>query len=150
MTQSLSNVLLHIVFSTKHRWDIIEPTGIRRLHAYVGGTCRALGSPAIQIGGTSNHIHVGCTLPRTMTIAGLVEKIKTSSSAWMKTIGGGCKDFAWQSGYGAFSIGTSQAERLCRYIETQQEHHRKRTFEEEFLDLLHRYQVEYDERYLWD
>jgi putative transposase len=89
-------------------------------------------------------------LPRTLAVSKLVEEIKKSSSAWMKTIGVGCEDFAWQVGYGAFSIGASQLNQLVRYIDEQQEHHRVISFEEELLELLDRTSVEYDERYLWD
>jgi putative transposase len=85
-----------------------------------------------------------------MTVSKLVEQIKKSSSAWMKKVDGGCPDFAWQAGYGAFSIAALQIDRLIRYIEEQQEHHHVSSFEEEFVELLHRHGVEHDERYVWD
>ena len=150
MAQSLSNIILHLVFSTKQRREMIGPRVLKDLHAYLAGTCRALGSPAFRVGGTSNHVHIACSLSRTMTVSQLLEKMKSSSSAWMKSNKGGCPDFAWQSGYGAFSAGASQIEALVQYIDNQHDHHRAVSFEQEVLDLLHRYAVPYDERYLWD
>jgi putative transposase len=150
MPQSLSKVVVHLVFSTKHRQEMIGAVAMRPLHAYLAGACNAIGSTVIRGGGTSNHVHLACTLPRTMTLSKLLEEIKKSSSVWMKTAEGRCADFAWQAGYGAFSVGASQVDGLVRYLEPQHEHHRARSFEDEFLDLLGRYGVEYDERYLWD
>lgn len=150
MAQSLSKILLHIVFSTKdrERWihDAIRP----RLHAYLAGACRALGSEAYRVGGTDDHVHIACTLPRTLTVSKLLEEIKKSSSVWAKNQDDALKWFAWQSGYGAFSLGQSQLPVLLGYIDEQREHHRSRSFKDEFLSLLQRYRVDYDERYLWE
>jgi putative transposase len=150
MAQSLSKILLHVVFSTKNRCSTIPAEVTAELHAYLAGACRALGSEAYRVGGTQEHVHIACTLPRTLAVSKLVEEIKKSSSAWLKTKGAGCKGFAWQAGYGAFSLGHSQLGSLIRYIESQQEHHRSHTFCDEFLALLKRYEVDYEERYLWD
>ena len=150
MAQSLSRIVLHLVFSTKNRCDVIQQAVLSPLHAYLAGGCQAVGSAVIRVGGTSNHVHIACILPRTLTVSKLVEAIKTSSSSWMKTVPGGCPDFSWQTGYGAFSVGASQIDGLVHYIDQQGEHHRRRTFEEEFRGLLVRYGVEYDERYVWD
>ena len=142
--------MLHLVFSTKNRECWID-AGIRPgLHAYLAGACRAVGSEAYRVGGTDDHIHIACTLPRTITVSKLLEEIKKSSSAWMKTQGKDYVKFAWQAGYGAFSLGQSQISTLLIYIEGQEEHHRTRTFKEEFIEFLKRYGVEYDEKYLWD
>jgi REP element-mobilizing transposase RayT len=150
MSQSLSRILLHLVFSTKKRepWinELIQPT----LHAYLAGACRAVGSEAFRVGGTEDHIHVACTLSRTLTVGNLFEEIKKSSSAWLKQKDGIPSCFAWQSGYGVFSIGESQLPTLLRYIDNQKEHHRTRSFKEEYLEFLKRYGVNHDERYLWD
>jgi putative transposase len=150
MAQSLSQILLHIVFSTKNREPWIAP-GLRpALHAYLAGAVRALGAKAYRVGGVADHVHIACTLPRTMPVSKLLEEIKKSSSAWMKQQDQTCIGFTWQAGYGAFSLGQSQLESLLSYIGNQEEHHRKRTFKEEYLEFLDRYGVDYDERYLWD
>ena len=150
MPQSLSKVLLHIVFSTKNREKTIPEDSIDTLHAYLAGTCRALGSEAYRVGGTRDHVHIACTLPRTVTIAKLLEETKKSSSAWVKKQPDGHRLFAWQAGYGAFSVGQSQLPALIEYIDGQREHHRTRTFREELVGFLKEYGVEYDDKYLWD
>jgi REP element-mobilizing transposase RayT len=119
------------------------------LHAYLAGACRNNGSDAYRVGGTENHIHIACSLPRSLTVSKLLEEIKKTSSAWVKRQYPRCQNFAWQSGYGAFSIGQSQLETLVQYIDNQQEHHRTRTFNEELLDFLEKYGVEYHEKYLF-
>ncbi len=150
MAQSLSQILLHLVFSTKNREPWLTP-GIRpNLHAYLAGAARALHAEAYRVGGVADHVHIACTLPRTMPVSKLLEEIKKSSSAWIKQQTPTCHGFAWQAGYGAFSLGQSQLDALIAYIDGQEEHHRKRTFKEEFIEFLKRYGVGYDERYLWD
>jgi putative transposase len=150
MPQSLSKVILHVVFSTKNREKTI-PSHLRpKLHAYLAGICRAKGSQAYRVGGPEDHIHIACTLPRTLTMAKLLEEIKKSSSIWMKQQEQGIAYFSWQAGYGIFSLGQSQLPALLQYIDNQEEHHRTRTFKEELLELLEKYGVEYDEKYLWD
>jgi putative transposase len=150
MAQSLSKILLHVVFSTKNRVESIPGDVEKALHAYFAGIIRANGSEAFRVGGTENHVHLACTLPRTITVSKLLEEIKKSSSAWIKKQHTGCESFAWQAGYGAFSLGQSQLNVLIRYIDGQHEHHKNKTFRDEYLELLHKYDVEYDERYLWD
>ena len=150
MAQSLSKILLHVVFSTKNRVESIPVDVEKALHAYLAGIIRANGSEAFRVGGTGNHVHLACTLPRTITVSKLLEEIKKSSSAWIKKQHTGCGSFAWQAGYGAFSLGQSQLGVLVRYIEGQHEHHKNKTFQDEYIELLHKYGVEYDERYLWD
>jgi len=139
-----------LVFSTKNRNRTIPPDLAKDLNAYLAGACRALGSEAYRVGGTEDHVHIACTLPRTLTVSKLLEGIKKTSSAWFKSKDSRCQGFAWQAGYGAFSLGQSQLASLVRYIDTQQQHHRSSSFQEELLMLLDRYGVEYDERYLWD
>ena len=139
-----------MVFSTKHRNDLIPPDLMPELHAYIAGICRAQESEAFRVGGTENHVHIACTLPRTLPVSRLLEEIKKSSSLWIKNRDVRCQDFSWQAGYGAFSLGQSQLDRLIHYIEAQKEHHQKRTFQEELLELLDKYNVDYDEKYLWD
>lgn len=149
MPQSLSQIILHIVFSTKDRVPFINPEIEEELHAYLGGVLRNIGCPAIAIGGPDDHIHILCRLSRTCAVSDLIEEIKTSSSKWIKTKGPNYRKFSWQGGYGAFSIGQSQVEAAVRYVRNQREHHRKNTFKEEFLKLLEKYEVDWDERYVW-
>jgi REP element-mobilizing transposase RayT len=150
MAQSLSNVLLHIVFSTKNRQPSINVDIEEELFKYIAGTCRNLGCPSHKIGGADDHIHIACSLARTMAISKLLEEIKTSSSKWMKTKGDEYVDFGWQNGYGAFSIGQSQLSDLKHYIANQREHHRRLSFQDEYRQILAKFDVEYDERYVWD
>jgi putative transposase len=150
MAQSLSNVLLHIVFSTKNRRLWIDRQIENDLFKYIGGTCNNLGCQSHGVGGADDHIHIACSLSRTLTISKLVEEIKVGSSKWMKTLGDQYAEFSWQNGYGAFSIGQSQLDDLRRYIATQREHHQRLTFQEEFRALLVRYHIDFDERYVWD
>jgi len=136
--------------STKNREKIIHRHLRSALHAYLAGICRARGSEAFRVGGTFDHVHIACTLPRTLTMAKLVEEIKKPSSIWMKKQDGGSSHFSWQAGYGIFSLGQSQLQSLLQYIDNQEEHHRRRSFQEELKELLEKYGVEYDETYLWD
>lgn len=150
MPQSLSNVLLHLVFSTKHREPLLDESIDSEVHAYLATACKSCGCPAHRIGGTDDHVHIACTLSRTIAVSTLVQEIKQDSSKWIKTRGERYRSFAWQNGYGAFSIGQGQLEHLRRYIANQREHHRRESFQDEFRTLLDRYRVEYDERYVWD
>jgi REP element-mobilizing transposase RayT len=150
MPQSLANILLHVIFSTKNRSPFIDPEIEGELFPYLASICRACGSPSHAIGGTENHVHIACSLSRTLTVSKLLEEIKRNSSKWIKTKGAQFRSFAWQNGYGAFSIGESQLVNLKGYIARQREHHRVKTFQEEFREFLTRYQIQYDERYVWD
>lgn len=150
MAQSLSNVQLHFVFSTKHRRPLINVEVETELFKYLATACRTLDCPSHGIGGADDHIHIACSLSRTITISSLIQQLKQDSSKWIKTKGVNYADFAWQNGYGAFSIGQSQLEDLKRYIANQREHHCRITFQDEFRELLKRYNISYDERYVWD
>ncbi|MES2995340.1 MAG: transposase [Verrucomicrobiota bacterium] len=149
MPQSLSRVLVHLVFSTKNREPFIAPDVRPRLHGYIVGILDHLKSPSIWTGGVADHVHILFVLGRTTTQAEIVEEVKKSSSKWMKA-DGGVPGFSWQAGYGAFSIGESQVETVVRYIRNQEEHHRKVTFQEEYRKFLERYKISYDEKYVWD
>ena len=129
---------------------MIRPEIEEELNKYHAGILRNLDSPMLATGGTEDHIHILLRLGRKMDLARLVEKVKSSSSKWIKTKGPEYKDFYWQAGYGAFSIGQSGVEAVKKYIANQKEHHRKKTFQEEFRAFLKRYEIEYDERYVWD
>jgi len=150
MPQSLSNILLHIVFSTKNRQSYIDETIETELFKYVATACRSLDCPTHGIGAADDHIHICCSLGRTTTVSSLIQHIKQDSSKWMKLQGAPYADFAWQNGYGAFSIGQSQIDDLRRYIANQREHHRRESFQDEFRTILARYEVPFDERYVWD
>ena len=150
MAQSLANVLIHVVFSTKDRTPRIDARIKDELYAYLATSCNTCGCPVHQTGGTQDHVHFICTLSRTITISQLIEKVKSASSKWIKTQGTQHGDFAWQNGYGVFSIGQSNLAALKRYIARQEQHHLKTTFQDEFRELLSRYGIEYDERYVWD
>ena len=150
MPQSLANVLIHVIFSTKNRAPLIQPGIEEELIRYVASVCRACGSPAHKIGGTNDHVHIACSLSRTITVSKLVEEVKKSSSKWIKTKGTPYSGFSWQAGYGAFSVGQSQLPTLKRYIARQKEHHQRTTFQEEFRAFLERYRIEYNENHVWD
>ena len=150
MPQSLSQVILHVVFSTKDRRPWLDPAMRPGLHAYLATVCRDCGCQAYRVGGATDHVHIAARLGRTISQADLLEKIKKTSSAWIKTQGATYGTFQWQAGYGDFSVGWSQLGELVRYIDNQEQHHRKQTFQEEYRNLLRKYHVEFDERYLWD
>ncbi len=150
MPQSHARVLIHLVFATKRRQPLIQPELEKDLFAYLAATLKAQGSPAILVGGTDDHVHILCSLARTGTIAGLVEDVKTGSSKWMKSKGPALRGFAWQAGYGVFSVAPDRVDAVKAYIAGQREHHRKRTFQEEYVALLKTCGIEYDERYIWD
>lgn len=149
MPQSLSRVLVHIIFSTKDRMRFIKPEIEEELFAYIGGILRNQGAQPIKIGGAEDHVHILCGLPRTIAISGLMEEIKKYSSKWIKARGPAYQKFSWQRGYGIFSVGEMGVENVKQYIANQKSHHRKVSFKEEFREFLARYRVEYDERYVW-
>ena len=148
MPQSLAKILVHLIYSTKHREPIIQAPVRPHLHAYLVGILDNLQCPSLQTGGTDDHVHILFSLGRTIPMSDVVEEVKKGSSKWMKTQG--VPTFTWQAGYGAFSVGESQAETVVRYIQRQEEHHRRLSFQDEFRRFLQRYHVAYDERYVWD
>ncbi len=150
MPQSLSKVILHIIFSTKERQPWLDSDVRPRMHRYLATICRDLGVDFVQVGGFSDHVHIVTTLPRTLSQAQLIEQMKKTSSKWIKALDARYRGFFWQRGYGAFSVSPSQLEAVLRYVDTQQEHHRTRTFQEEYRELLRKHGVDFDERYVWD
>jgi len=150
MSQSLSCILIHVVFSTKDRVALIATDVRPALHAYLATVTRNAGCDCFRAGGTADHVHLAIRQSRTITAAGLVEELKTTSSKWLKDQPGVARAFAWQRGYGAFSVSPSSLEDLRSYIDGQEEHHRNRTFQDEFRAFLKKYGVDYDERYAWD
>ena len=150
MPQSLSRLLPHLVFSTKNREALISPELESELHPYLVGILNNIDCPSLQVGGTSDHVHLFFGLARTRSMAEVVEVVKTSSSKWIKTKGARYGGFHWQAGYGAFSVSQSEVEIVVSYIRNQEKHHRKTSFQEEYRQLLERYQISYNERYVWD
>ncbi len=150
MSQSLAQIYIHIVFSTKYRKPLIHPDIEEELYAYIGGTIKSLKGNSIKINGVSNHIHILATLPKTITLSKYLEEIKRSSSKWIKTKGSNYKSFSWQRGYGAFSVSSYKVDVVRNYIAKQKEHHKSQDFKKEFIKFLDEYKIEYDERYLWD
>ncbi len=150
MSQSIADMILHIVFSTKNRLPLIQPMIESELYAYMSATCRNLDCPVIQVNGMNDHVHILLLLGRTITVSNLISELKSSSSRWIKTKGDSYQDFAWQSGYGAFSVSRPNVNEVIKYIASQKEHHKKVSFKEELLKILERAQVKYDEKYLWN
>jgi len=148
MPESLSFLLIHIVFSTKDRRPVLkDDIGI---HAYLATVARNVGCECFRVGGVDDHVHLAIRLSRTITTAKLVEELKTSSSRWLKTQSPALAKFAWQRGYGAFSVGPSDLDALTRYIDDQKHHHQKTSFQDEYRAFLIKYGVQFDERYVWD
>jgi len=150
MPQSLSLVIVHVVFSTKDRRPFLNPDICPKLHAYLATVARNAGCEAYRVGGVADHVHLAIRLSRTVTIADLVQDLKTASSKWLKTQSPDLSAFSWQRGYGCFSVGASDLDALRAYIDDQANHHGTRTFQDEFRTLLEKYAVEYDEAYVWD
>jgi putative transposase len=150
MPQSLVKILVHIVFSTKNRADLILPKIENDLYSYINGIVENNKSKLILANGTTNHVHLLVSLGKTIDISELVGDIKRDSSKWVKEKSRHFENFYWQEGYGAFSIGQSQISDVMKYIGNQKVHHQKKDFKDEFRALLRKYEVEYDERYIWD
>lgn len=148
MPQSLSKVYIHCVFSTKNRTQYINESLRNELHSYIIGTLVNIGSYVNEIYANPDHIHILCLLPRTIAIAELISKIKTSSSKWMKQKG--ISNFSWQGGYATFSVSSSRVKSVEKYILNQPEHHKKTSFKEELREFFKEYKVEFDEQYVWD
>jgi putative transposase len=150
MGQSLVQNYVHIVFSTKYRAPLITEDIENSLHAYMGGICNNLDCPPIKIGGYYDHVHILCALSKKIALMKLLEEVKSHSSKWMKLQGEAFHNFYWQDGYGAFSVNPSQVETVTRYIANQKVHHSKKAFQDEYRAFLKKYNVQYDERYVWD
>ncbi|MCC7297014.1 MAG: IS200/IS605 family transposase [Bacteroidia bacterium] len=150
MGQSLVKNYIHIVFSTKYRQPLIQPPIEEELHAYLGGICKKLDCQPIIVGGYTDHIHILCMLSKKIALMKLLEELKSHSSKWIKTKDKSVENFYWQDGYGAFSVNPAEVQTVINYISNQKEHHRKKTFQVEYLAFLKKHEVEYDERYVWE
>jgi len=150
MPQSLSNILIHLIWSTKDRHPCLAPDIREKTHAFLAGAVRQCDCETYPVGGVADHVHLAVRLSPTLSVADLVKDVKTESSKWLKSQDPAFTDFHWQLDYEAFSVGISQKETLLHYIDTQEEHHRMRTFQEEYRDFLNKYGIEYVERYVWE
>jgi putative transposase len=150
MSQSLAKILVHLTFSTKHRRPWIDKKIRPELNAVLATKFQDWESPALIVGSVDDHVHALFSLSRNHAIRKVVEEVKKESSKWIKTKGAKYRDFYWQAGYGAFSVSQSNVPRVRAYIANQEEHHQKRTFQDELRALLRRHQIEFDERYVWD
>ena len=149
MSQSLSKVYVHITFSTKNRKLLIDHNIKTQLFEYLGGICKGLECNSIKVGGCNDHIHILCLLSRKIPQMKLLEELKKQSSKWIKTKDPIYADFYWQDGYGIFSVNPTEIEVVIEYINNQAEHHKKITFQDEFRAFLKKYNVDFDERYVW-
>jgi putative transposase len=150
MPQSLARLCVHLVFSTKHRDPFLQDSIRKDLHAYMATVLKNMECPALIINSVEDHIHILLDLGRTISISYVMEHVKKTSSKWLKTQSQTLSNFAWQSGYGAFAVSESNVAAIRQYIETQREHHRKITFQEEYRTFLTKHQISYDERCVWD
>jgi putative transposase len=148
MPQSLSKVYIHIIFSVKNREPLIQENHRAKLQAYIVAIIAKLSSCAESIFALPDHVHILCTLPRTISIAELISKIKSSSSEYMKNED--VKGFSWQNRYGIFSVSSSKIEIVKNYIIKQKKHHKQSSFKEKYAKFLHEYNVDYNENYVWD
>jgi REP-associated tyrosine transposase len=150
LPQSLAQILVHLIFSTKNREALLSDDIRPELHPYMATILKGVDSSAILINSVEDHAHVLFHLSKNHALCDVIESVKKDSSKWIKTKGKAYKNFHWQSGYGAFSVSQSNVTQVVKYIAEQKEHHRRRTFQEEFRAFLKRYHVPYDERYMWD
>ncbi len=150
MPHTFTNLLAHVIFSTKERAALI-PDAIRpQVHACIGGIIRELGGTALLVNGVADHVHALIRLPATLAITECMRVVKTNSSRWVHEQWSERRGFAWQTGYGAFSVSESSRSAVEAYIARQAEHHRKISFQEEFLEFLRKQGIAYDERYIWE
>jgi REP element-mobilizing transposase RayT len=149
MAKSYTNLLYHLVFGTRERQPLITPERKQRLYEYVGGTIRGLGGISLAIGGIEDHMHLLAKLRPDKALSDVLRDLKSNSSGWMHDVFPDAKNFSWQNGYGAFSVSASQVPAVARYIENQEKHHAKRSFRDEFIEILRANEIEFDEKYLW-
>jgi REP element-mobilizing transposase RayT len=150
MPASHTNLLYHIVFSTKERRPLITPALQAELYPYIGGIVRSERGILLDVGGMPDHVHLVARLRADVALADLVRLVKANSSKWANERRDLTDGFAWQTGYGAFTVSQSQLPTVRQYVQTQERHHRRKTFQEEFVALLKKHGIEYDERYLWE
>jgi REP-associated tyrosine transposase len=151
MAQSLARLWTHLIFSTKDRFPFLSDKSLRRdMHAYLATILRNYGCETLIVGGVEDHTHSLFSLSRIHPIANVVKEVKRTSSGWVKHLSPKLASFHWQGGYAAFSVSPSNLDQVIAYIENQEEHHKRVTFQDEYRAFLRAYGVEYDERYVWD
>ena len=150
MANTFTCLQYHVVFSTKHREPWLHADIQERVWAYLGGIARQNGLKPLRIGGVDDHIHMLLGMPPTVAVSEALKRVKGGSTGWIKQNIPGCRSFGWQDGYGAFTLSKSQESEVKDYICNQRNHHRVKTFQEEYRALLDRHELKYDERYLWD
>ena len=150
MPQSLVHNYIHITFSTKNRFPFIDKNINNELFSYLGGICKNLECNPIIVGGHKDHVHILCLLSRKIALMKLIEEIKSHSSKWIKTKGINYEKFYWQRGYAGFSVNPTEIDIVEKYILKQEEHHNKKTFQDEYRAFLKKYKIKYDEKYVWD
>jgi putative transposase len=150
MPSTYTNLLYHIVFSTKQRASLITKEYQEELYRYIGGIIRAEGGVQLEIGGTNDHVHVLAKFKPAIAVSEMLAKVKANSSKWANDHKAKMRSFAWQEGFAAFTVSESKVPSVREYIKNQEEHHRKQTYQEEFVALLQRHGIECDPRYLWD
>jgi REP element-mobilizing transposase RayT len=148
MSDSYTNLLYHIVFSTRERRPLITPECEPRLHEYIGGTIRGLGGISLELNGTEDHVHLLAKLRPDRALSDVLRKLKANATGWMHNVFPEVKDFSWQRGYGAFTVSESNVEEVRNYLRRQKEHHAKISFREEFIQFLKANGIQYDERYV--
>ncbi|MGJ1448889.1 IS200/IS605 family transposase [Sphingobacterium spiritivorum] len=149
MSQSLSKMYVHIIFHTKYNQPLIRPEVEKELYAYIGGIIKENDSVPVKINGTQDHIHILAIMSKNIALAKLVEEIKRNSSRWIKSKGTNYQQFAWQGGYAGYSVSQSVVGRVKKYIENQKEHHKTKSFRDEYVAFLKEYGIDFDEDYLW-
>lgn len=149
MGQSLVKNYLHLTFSTKYREPLLYPPLCLELYAYLGGVCRELECPALAVGGFTDHVHILSLLSKKIALMTFVQNVKASSSKWIKLKDPNLEHFAWQDGYGAFSVNPAEVAVVIHYINNQEKHHSRKSFQDEYRAFLKKYNVPYDERYIW-
>ena len=150
MAHTFTNLLTHIIFSTKDRTPYINAELKPEMHAYLGGMVRENKGKPYIINGTADHVHLLVSFPPTIALSEAMKILKANSSRWVSDKWKSRRDFGWQIGYGAFSVSKSNVPGVVKYIQNQEEHHRKITFKEELIEFLRKHEIEYDERYIWE
>jgi putative transposase len=150
MPHTSANLLVHLIFSTKQRCPSIRPDLRTDLFAYLGGIVREMRGVALMVNGTADHVHLLIRIPPVHAVADVARVLKTNSSRWVHEKWPHYRSFAWQTGYGVFSVSESSAPAVMKYIAEQKNHHRKRSFQDEYLEFLRKNRIAFDERYLWD
>jgi putative transposase len=150
MANTYTRLLYHMIFSTKHRDPLITAALRDDLYTYIGGIVRGQKGVLVEIGGMPDHLHLVTRIRPDISVAEIVRLVKANSSKWVNEQPAPGRRFAWQEGYGAFTVSPSQLPGVCSYVQTQEDHHRTKTFQEEYVEFLKRHEIEFDESRLWD